>query len=73
MARRGRSKRKPLGPGARKMLTARVPVAVFDALDAEAERLGVDRTALLVETLAAKFGLPNPLSIPETLPLHDAA
>jgi hypothetical protein len=59
--------------GDRRHLSAKIPTSLVAAVDAEAERRGLDRTAILVEALAAKFGLPIPFDMQEQLPLTDAA
>ena len=53
-------------------MTARIPLALVTAADAAAEERGLDLTAILVEALAEKLGLPVP-TVQESLPLTDAA
>lgn len=59
--------------GDRSHLSAKVPTILIAAADAEAQRRGLDRTAIVVEALAARFGLPVPADIQEKLPLNPAA
>ena len=59
--------------GDRGHLSAKVPTSLLAAADAEARRRGLDRTAIVVEALAAKFGLPLPFDVQEQLPLNPAA
>jgi hypothetical protein len=59
--------------GVRSHLSAKVPTILIAAADAEAERRGLDRTAIVVEALAARFGLPVPFDVQEKLPLNPAA
>lgn len=59
--------------GDRLPISAKVPKDLIAAADAEAKRRGLDRTAIVVEALATRFGLPVPFDVQETLPLTDAA
>lgn len=71
MAGRGKTGRPWKGP--RLHLSAKIPLSLVAAMDEEMERRGLDRTALIVEALAAKYGIPNPMITQERLPLTDAA
>lgn len=71
MAQRGKTGRPSKGP--RRHLSAKIPTTLVEAMDAEAKQRGLDRTALIVEALAAKYGIPNPFVTQETLPLNNAA
>jgi hypothetical protein len=59
--------------GPRRHLSAKIPISLVEAMDEEAKRRGLDRTALIVEALAAKYGITNPMVTQETLPLPHAA
>lgn len=60
--------------GDRRHVSAKIPVALVDALEQDAAARGLDRTALIVEALAEKYGLPNPFSpAQEALPLTNVA
>lgn len=54
-------------------INAKIPTPIMDAIDAEARRRGLDRTALLTEILADRAGVPIPHVTQERLPLTDAA
>jgi hypothetical protein len=71
MAGRGRPGRP--SKGVRAHLSTKIPKVFDDAINAEAKHRGVDRTTVVVEALAARFGLPVPFDVQETLPLTDAA
>jgi hypothetical protein len=58
--------------GEHKRVTARIPLALVTAADAAATQRGMDLTAILVEALAEKLGLPVP-AVQEALPLDPAA
>jgi len=60
--------------GDRRHVSAKIPVALLDALEQDAQARGLDRTAVLVEAIAERYGLPNPFaSTQEALPLTNVA
>jgi hypothetical protein len=59
--------------GDRKPVTTKIPTAILTAADEDARRRGLDRTAVFVEALAAKYGIPIPFEVQERLPLTEAA
>ncbi len=69
----GPGKPGPPSKGPWRQLSAKIPAAIVAAIDAEAARRGLDRTALITEALADKVGLPIPHVTQERLPLNDAA
>jgi len=69
MAGPGKPGRRSKGPW--KKVSAKIPSELITKADEEAERRGLDRTAIFVEALAARFGVPVPIQ--EALPLSDAA
>jgi hypothetical protein len=69
MAGPGKPGRRSKGPHTK--VSAKIPAALVTAADDEAQRRGLDRTAIFVEALAARFGVPIPIQ--EALPLSDAA
>ena len=69
MAGPGKPGRKSKGPY--KKVSAKIPTALITKAEEEATRRGLDRTAIFVEALAARFGVPIPIQ--EALPLTDAA
>lgn len=58
--------------GDRTHVTAKIPTGLVDAADQEAKRRGLDRTAILVEALADRFGMAIPFDVQEQLPLTAA-
>lgn len=70
MAGPGKPGRPSKGP--RKTFSIRIPDALLAALDADAERRGLDRNDLIVEKLGRAYGVLPPHR-QESLPLSDAA
>jgi hypothetical protein len=68
----GPGKPGPAPKGDTKVVSARIPLALITAADTEAKQRGLDRTAILVEALAEKLGLPVS-AVQEALPLNPAA
>jgi hypothetical protein len=58
--------------GPRRHFSVKVPDHLVEELEADAQRRGLDRTAWVVEAIAAKLGQPNPFNIQERLPLNAA-
>ena len=58
--------------GDRKIVTTKIPTSLITLADDEAKQRGLDRTAIFVEALAAKYGVSAPFT-QEQLPLTDAA
>lgn len=58
--------------GDRLLVSTKLPTALVAAADAEAKSRGLDRTAIIAEALADRFGLHLSANIQETLPLNAA-
>jgi len=59
--------------GDRRIVTTKIPTCLITLADDEAKQRGLDRTAIFVEALAAKYGVSVPFNVQEQLPLTDAA